>query len=236
MIKKIIPHYVKVKIHLIKNGVNDLLNGYFFSYAKSRSEAINFINALEIKQEIKLNDTTISKKQNLLIATKFIESIQIYPNEIFSFWKAVGNPSKKRGFVESRSLINGKLVPSVGGGLCQLSGLIYYSCLYANLEILERHNHSADIYTDETRFTPLGSDATVVYGYKDLKIKNTLAKPVKFTFLLSDKELIIRLNCTEQIKKNAVEFDQKAINEKEIEVVTLVNQKIKDKSVYKSYI
>lgn len=236
MIKRIIPHQIKVKLHLVKNGVSDLMKGYSFSYAKSRSEAIGFISTLEIKQEVKINDTIIAKKQNLLIATKSIESIQIYPNEIFSFWKAVGNPSKKRGFVESRSLINGKLVPSVGGGLCQLSGLIYYSCLHTNLEILERHNHSADIYTDETRFTPLGSDATVVYGYKDLKIKNTLTKPIQFTFLLSDKELTIRLNCTEIIEKNMIEFEQKVINEKEIEVATLVNQKIKDKSIYKRYI
>ena len=236
MIKKIIPHYIKIKIHLIKNGVIDLLNGYSFSYAKSRSEAINFISVLEIKQEIKLNDTAIAKKQNLLIATKSIKSIQIYPNEIFSFWKAVGNPSKKRGFVESRSLINGNLVPSVGGGLCQLSGLIYYSCLQANLEILERHNHSADIYTDETRFTPLGSDATVVYGYKDLKIRNTLSKPIKFTFLISDKELILRMNCVEEIEKKVVEFEQKNINEEEIEVITFVNQEVKDKSIYKRYI
>jgi len=58
-----------------------------------------------------------------------------------------------------------------GGGLCQLSGIIYHAVLEAGLEILERHPHSLDIYTATTRYTPLGSDAAVVYGHKDLRFK-----------------------------------------------------------------
>ena len=112
---------------------------------------------------------------NLKLAIQSIESVDILPREIFSFWKIVGNPSKRNGFIGSRSIINGQVTNSIGGGLCQLSGLVYYLSLKSGLEILERHNHSMDIYTEETRFTPLGSDATVVYGYKDLKIRNNFS-------------------------------------------------------------
>ena len=54
----------------------------------------------------------------------------------------------------------------MGGGSCQLSGILYYLMLQAGLEAIERFPHSADIYTDETRFTLLGSDATVVIALK----------------------------------------------------------------------
>jgi hypothetical protein len=49
---------------------------------------------------------------------------------------------------------------------------VYHIGIIAGLDIIERYNHSVDIYTDDTRFAPLGTDATVVYGYKDLRIRN----------------------------------------------------------------
>jgi vancomycin resistance protein VanW len=57
-------------------------------------------------------------------------------------------------------------------------GILYYLSLQAGLKPLERYPHSTDIYTDETRFTPLGSDATVVYGYKDFRFVNTLSQRI----------------------------------------------------------
>ena len=208
----------------------DIFKGYYFNIAKSKNSVNHFSNTLKIKQELKPNE---AKKKNLLKAIKSIESIEICPNEIFSFWRIVGNPSKKNGFVKSRSLINGKIEDSIGGGLCQLSGLIYYISLSVKLEILERHNHSIDIYTDETRFTPLGSDATVAYGYKDLKIRNNLMSSIKFTFSMEENFLTINLMHSGLIKKNAVEFKEKTIDKNTIEIVTLVSQRVTNKSTYK---
>jgi vancomycin resistance protein VanW len=210
--------------------VYDIFKGYYFNIAKSKNSVNHFSNTLKIKQELKPNE---AKKKNLLKAIKSIESIEICPNEIFSFWRIVGNPSKKNGFVKSRSLINGKIEDSIGGGLCQLSGLIYYISLSVKLEILERHNHSIDIYTDETRFTPLGSDATVAYGYKDLKIRNNLMSSIKFTFSMEENFLTINLMHSGLIKKNAVEFKEKTIDKNTIEIVTLVSQRVTNKSTYK---
>ncbi|WP_298539381.1 VanW family protein [uncultured Aquimarina sp.] len=231
MIRKIIPAQIKIKIHVVINFIRDIFNGYWFLYAKKQQMNVDFQFSNKISQELKPNE---AKKQNLLIAIKSIESFIINPGEIFSFWKTVGNPTLKKGYMESRSLVNGKIEPSIGGGLCQLAGLIYYSSLYANLEIIERHNHSKDIYTDETRFTPLGSDATVAYGYKDLKIKNSLQTPIKFTFTLTEKSLTIHLNYNEIIKKNIIEFHKKVVNTSEVKVITLVNKKPTNESIYKT--
>jgi vancomycin resistance protein VanW len=210
--------------------VYDIFKGYYFNIAKSKNSVNHFSNTLKIKQELKPNE---AKKKNLLKAIKSIDSIEIAPNEIFSFWRTVGNPSKKNGFVKSRSLINGKIEDSIGGGLCQLSGLIYYISLSVKLEILERHNHSIDIYTDETRFTPLGSDATVAYGYKDLKIRNNLMCSIKFTFTMEENFLTINLMHSGLLEKNDVEFKEKTIDKNRIEIVTLVSQQVTNKSTYK---
>lgn len=211
----------------------DFVNGYYFNYAKSRGAIDNFSNTLKIKQELKPNE---AKKNNLLIAIKSIESVQINPNEIFSFWRNVGKPSKKKGFVESRSLVNGKLEKSLGGGLCQLSGLIYYISLYAELDILERHSHSIDIYTNETRFTPLGSDATVAYGYKDLKIRNNLKSPIKFNFSMDTNYITIELKHSVFIEKNSVEFKERIIEDNTTEVITLINRQVKNRSIYRRHV
>lgn len=233
MIKRFIPHRVKVLIRLMERRIHDVFRGHTFQYAKQRQGEDHLSNALTIEQDLKPNE---AKKKNLLLAINRIQSIQVNPNEIFSFWKIVGSPSQRRGFVESRSLINDKLEVSVGGGLCQLSGLIYFMSLHANLEILERHNHSADIYTEETRFTPLGSDATVAYGYKDLKIRNTLDGPIRFNFSLNENSIAIHLMHDRLIQSNNVEFVQCFADEHIIEVLTIINQDEVCKSKYRRYV
>jgi vancomycin resistance protein VanW len=231
VIKKIVPSYIKVNIHLLKRTVLDITKGYYFNFAKRKYTTNDFSNSLELKQELKPNE---AKNKNLLRAIRSIEQIQINPNEILSFWRIVGNPSKKNGFTESRSLVNGKIVNTIGGGLCQLSGLMYYISLIAQLEILERHNHSIDIYDEETRFTPLGSDATVAYGYKDLKIRNNLNCPIKFNFCIKDDIIKVMIMHSSVIRHNVVQFKEVISDGNTIEVITIINNKVYNNSIYKA--
>jgi len=231
-IKKIVPFYIKVKLQLLKRSVRDVVKGYYFNYAKRRYSTNDFSNSIALKQELKPNK---AKNKNLLRAIKRIEQIQINPNEILSFWRIVGNPSKKNGFTESRSLVNGKIENTIGGGLCQLSGLMYYISLIAQLEILERHNHSIDIYNEETRFTPLGSDATVAYGYKDLKIRNNLNCPIKFNFSIEDDTIKVMILHSSVIRHNVVQFKEVISDDNVIEVITIINNQVYNNSTYKKY-
>jgi vancomycin resistance protein VanW len=75
----------------------------------------------------------------------------------FSFWQAVGRSTRSRGFVPGRSLLAVELRLDYGGGLCQLSGLIYYTSLMAGLEILERHPHSRDISDESDSLSGFGA-------------------------------------------------------------------------------
>ena len=101
------------------------------------------------------------------------------------------------------------------------------------MEILERHNHSIDIYDDTTRYMPLGGDATVAYGYKDLKIRNNLKKPIKFIINFSENEVTVALHHTESIHIHKVQFSEKNKTENTIEMITLINDQEITTSVYK---
>lgn len=230
MIKKFLPQSLKVRIKVALTFFSDLLSCKLSQFARKRSTDFLSNFSLKITQELKPND---AKLRNLLLAQNEIEQLTIRPNEIFSFWKTVGAPTKKRGYKSSRSIQGDQINSSYGGGLCQLSGLIYYASLKAGLEIEERHPHSMDIYDDSTRFAPLGSDATIVYGYKDLRIRNNLDFPIKFSFNFERAYLTISLTSSQKIIERTIDFTKNKINDSEMEVKTYVEHKVIDSSVYK---
>ncbi len=220
---------IKFLLRLFLNYLNNLKRGYVFRYARMQKFE-KPPNQIRLTQELKPNS---AKVHNLELAASSISSVLIEPNRIFSFWKAVGRPTQQRGFVESRSIVGNEVRASVGGGLCQLSGLIYYLSLTAGLEIIERHNHSIDIYTEQTRFTPLGSDATVAYGYKDLKLKNNFSFPISFSFVIDKEEITVELNLGGKIEKCDIDFRIKSKSATKIEVETYKNDIFLTKSVYR---
>jgi len=105
------------------------------------------------------------------------------------------------------------LRPDFGGGLCQLSGLLYYVSLVAGLEVIERHAHSRDIYDDQTRYAPLGSDATVAFGFKDLRVLNTTPLPICFRVLVSHEMVRCDLCSPGSIEASTVEFVTTALSD-----------------------
>lgn len=166
------------------------------------------------------------------MAASKVACIETQPSQTFSFWKTVGGPTKKNGFKKGRNIIKGKVSEEIGGGLCQLSSIIYITALKANLKIVERYNHSVDIYNEDERFTPLGADATVVYGYKDLRIQNNYDFPVRFRFVYSKNKIICTLESLEKIEENEVTFIRNYSGNK-VEVTTKSNGNFKTLSIYK---
>ncbi len=113
-----------------------------------------------------------NKVINLRIATKRLDGIIIRPGEVFSYWKLIGKPSARKGYVEGMILKNGGFEPGVGGGLCQLSNLIFWMTVHTPLTVVERHRHGYDVFPDSNRTQPFGSGATCFYPHGDLMIKN----------------------------------------------------------------
>jgi len=115
-----------------------------------------------------------NRAHNIALAAKTINGTILLPGETFSYNKVLGNPSKANGYKLGTAYVGGKVVDSYGGGICQVSSTLYNSVLYANLEIVERYNHSYVV-----NYVPAGRDATVSYGGKDFKFKNTRNYPIK---------------------------------------------------------
>jgi vancomycin resistance protein VanW len=113
-----------------------------------------------------------NKVHNLTLAIEKIDGLIINPGECFSYWKIIRKTGKRQGYKKGMILFYGKIRPNYGGGLCQLSNLIYWTGLHTALDITERHRHSYDVFPDSKRTQPFGSGATCAYNYMDLQITN----------------------------------------------------------------
>jgi len=122
-----------------------------------------------------------NKVQNLSCAAAKIDGVCIRPGETFSFWKCVGWPTARKGYVVGMLLSNGKVQEGIGGGLCQSANLLYWMALHSPLVVTERHRHSYDIFPDSGRVLPFGTGAAVYYNYVDLQFYN----PTEYTFQIN---------------------------------------------------
>lgn len=122
----------------------------------------------------------VSRTANLRIATRKINEYVVQPGETFSYNKALGKRSVENGYKEAAVFENGGVTNGIGGGICQISTTLYNAVLQANLEIVERHNHSF-----VTSYADPGKDATVVYGALDFKFKNNRKYPIKIVASLN---------------------------------------------------
>lgn len=137
-----------------------------------------------------------NKVVNLRIAVPTIDGVLIKPGETFSFWRLVGETTAEKGYVEGMQLSRGEVVRGLGGGLCQLSNLLYWMALHTPLDVVERHHHSFDPFPDENRVLPFGSGCGVFYNYVDLRFVNS-----------TDIVFQIRLRVTDQHLKGVILSD-----------------------------
>lgn len=115
-----------------------------------------------------------NRSNNIELASKKVNGTVVMPGEKFSYNTVVGKRTIEAGFKEGTAYIGGKVVPDVGGGVCQLSSTLYNTALLANLEILERSSHMF-----LTGYVAASRDATVYYGSLDFVFKNSRNYPIK---------------------------------------------------------
>lgn len=131
-----------------------------------------------------------NKVTNLRLAISKLDGTVLKPGEVFSFWRLVGKPTRRKGYTDGMVLHNGGFKPGVGGGLCQLSNLIYWMTLHTPLTVVERWRHSYDVFPDAERTQPFGSGATVAYNHIDLQIRNDIEQDFVLHIYLNEKYLV----------------------------------------------
>lgn len=114
-----------------------------------------------------------NRKENIAIGASYFNDLLIKPGEEVSFIKQTGGITEEQGFKPAGVIINGELDSGIGGGICQVSTTLYNALIRADVNILERSNHSRPVH-----YVPKGTDAAVADGYKDLKFKNESEYPI----------------------------------------------------------
>ncbi|KEQ25302.1 VanW family protein [Paenibacillus tyrfis] len=97
-----------------------------------------------------------------------LQDVLLKPSEVFDYAPFIERTEKRFGFKEAPVIVNGKLVPGIGGGICQVSSTLYNAVLRAGLAVVERRNHSLPV-----SYVALGQDATFATGHINFKFRNS---------------------------------------------------------------
>ena len=125
---------------------------------------------------------------NLELAVKGINGVEVQPGEVFSYNEALGPRTEERGYQMATVIVNGEREPGIGGGICQITTTLFVASLYADLDIVERHNHSARVdYVED------GLDAAVVYGGQDFRFQNNTGYPVKISATYANGAVTVQI-------------------------------------------
>ena len=116
---------------------------------------------------------TGDRVKNLVRGAELINGTVLMPGDEFNALNTTEPYTLDNGYVNGGAYASGEVVQSVAGGICQVTTTLYNAVLYAELEIVERHNHSMQVsYVDPSR------DAAVTEGGKNLRFKNNTEHPV----------------------------------------------------------
>lgn len=147
---------------------------------------VESLKAERIERKISQFTTTYrssgtGRVHNIRSTAATVHDTLLAPGDVFDYEKIVRQTEKQFGFKQAPVIVNGKLVPGIGGGICQVSSTLYNAVLRSGLDIVERQNHSLPV-----RYVPLGQDATFASGYINFKFRNNL-----------ESHLLIRVETTE---------------------------------------
>lgn len=153
------------------------------------------------------NLSNTDRTTNLKLAASKITDTVLSPGEEFSYNKILGARTIQAGYKEAKVYSNGEVVDGIGGGICQISSTLYNAVILSNLEITERYNHQF-----LTSYVSAGRDATVAYGSKDFKFKNTRSYPIKIEIIVDKGTVLCTIYGIKENTEYDVDFDVETIS------------------------
>lgn len=144
------------------------------------------IDMILAKYTTQYNAANHNRSENIRIAADSLNQILITPGQIISFNDLVGLRVKEAGFKEAPVLIDGKSVPDIGGGVCQVSSTLYNATLLADLKPISRTPHFHPL-----NYVPIGFDATVADHLIDFVFQNTLPHKLYLLTSVDDGSLTV---------------------------------------------
>lgn len=146
----------------------------------------------------KFGSSSSDRTGNLRTGVGHINGTILYPGEEFSTYETVSPFTEENGYFLAGSYLNGTVVETFGGGICQVSTTLYNAVLMAELEVIERHNHSMVV-----NYVDISGDAAISGTEKDFKFRNNKDFPIYIEGIVSkDKKLIFNIYGVETRPEN----------------------------------
>lgn len=139
-------------------------------------------------QTIYIGELSPEQINNVQVAAKALDGVILKPGDVFSFNKAVGPRTFKRGYDAAPSYLNSESPSTFGGGICVVSSAVYQLALSAGFPIIERLPHQKTV-----RSVLPGLDATVWYGRADLRFQNNLDTPVQLKASVDHNDVTLKI-------------------------------------------
>lgn len=159
--------YYYLKMYLDKNQYASTIqeNRLPYEFYHSHQVMVNVDSGSDILYQY-------NKVHNLKLAAKKLNGLLIKPGEIFSLCLSIKDADKEVPYKDGLVLVNNVIFGEYGGGLCQISHLLFWVFLHTPLTIIERHGHPIESFPTTAKDLPEGVDATIAEGWLDLKVKN----------------------------------------------------------------
>lgn len=173
-------------------------------YCKTRLEGLLPHLAFEASSPLYNTETGFdmvyqeNKVFNLKLAAKELNGLLIQPGETFSFSQAIRYADRRTPYKDGLTVVNGRLTTAPGGGMCQISNLLFWLFLHTPLTIVERHGHAVKDFPDPPSGLPVGVDATISEGWLDLKVKNNTDCIYQICLSFDSQHLWGRLLCSDE--------------------------------------
>lgn len=163
-------------------------------YAEIPEEVAANRYSLEGSCTTSLRGSSSNRIQNIQIAISKINQMVLLPGQEVSMDVVFLPRTRANGYREAGAYLNGKTVQALGGGICQASSTIYNAAMNSGLTVLERHAHSMSV-----SYLPLGMDAAISSGSKDLKLRNDYPFPVLFEGYTKGKNVTVNVYTNEPL-------------------------------------
>ncbi len=137
----------------------------FIDRAAGRAEASQLSCLGSYKAISQVDDE--ARATNIALAAEALDGLEIEPGQTLSVNETLGDTLLDERYVEAPVLDGASTQRARGGGVCQVSTALYIAALESGLEVVERHPHTVVV-----DYAPIGLDATLSFGQKDLRIKN----------------------------------------------------------------
>lgn len=154
-----------------------------------------------------------SREKNIVTACGHMNGLTLYPGEQCSILDVIAPLTEANGYEPAGSYLNGQVVDSVGGGVCQVSTTLYLAILKAELQVDKRTNHSMTVSYVE----PSEDAAVSESGGKDFVFTNNKEYPIYIEGITtSDKTITFTIYGVEDRPANREVFYESEIVEKTV--------------------